>query len=39
MKIQTTVVFDELLKSDDLNKKVVVAQGGARSGKTFNILI
>jgi phage terminase large subunit len=39
MKIQTTIVFDELLKSDELNKKVVVAQGGARSGKTFNILI
>lgn len=39
MKVQTTIVFDELLKSDDLDKRIVVAQGGSRSGKTFNILI
>ena len=39
MKIQTTIVFDELLKSDDLDKRIVVAQGGSRSGKTYNILI
>ena len=39
MKIQTTIVFEELLKSDDLGKRIVVAQGGSRSGKTFNILI
>ena len=39
MNIQTTVVFEELIKSDENGKRVVVAQGGARSGKTFNILI
>jgi phage terminase large subunit len=39
MKIQTTLVFEELLKSDELGKRIVVAQGGSRSGKTFNILI
>ena len=39
MKIQTTIVFEELLKSDDLGKRIVVAQGGSRSGKTFNIII
>ena len=26
-KVQTTIVFEELLKSDDLNKRIVVAQG------------
>lgn len=39
MKVQTTIVFDELIKSDELEKRIVVAQGGSRSGKTFNILI
>ena len=39
MNIQTTVVFEELIKSDEMGKRIVVAQGGARSGKTFNILI
>ena len=39
MNIQTTIVFEELLKSDELGKRLVVAQGGSRSGKTFNILI
>ena len=39
MKISTTVVFEELLKSDELDKRIVIAQGGSRSGKTFNILI
>jgi phage terminase large subunit len=39
MKIQTTVVFEELIKSDELGKRIVIAQGGSRSGKTFNILI
>lgn len=33
------MVFDELLKSDEFKKRIVVAQGGSRSGKTFNILI
>ena len=37
--VQTTVVFDELLKSDELDKRLVVAVGGSRSGKTYNILI
>lgn len=35
-KIQTSVVFDYLTDSD---KKIVVQQGGTRSGKTFNILL
>ena len=39
MKIQTTIVFEELLKSDELGKRIVVSVGGSRSGKTFNILI
>ena len=39
MKIQTTIVFERLLESDTLNKRIVVAQGGSRSGKTYNILI
>jgi phage terminase large subunit len=39
MKVQTTKVFEELLKSDELKKRIIVAQGGSRSGKTFNILI
>ena len=39
MKVSTTVVFEELLNSDELQKRIVVAQGGSRSGKTFNILI
>jgi phage terminase large subunit len=39
LKIQSTIVLEELLKSDELNKRIVVAQGGSRSGKTFNILI
>ena len=39
LKIQSTIVLEELLNSDELNKRIVVAQGGSRSGKTFNILI
>lgn len=39
MNIQTTIVFEKLLESDELGKRLVVAQGGSRSGKTFNILI
>ena len=39
MKVQTTIVFEKLLESDENNKRIVVAQGGSRSGKTYNILI
>ena len=39
MNITTTLVFEELLTSDELGKRIVVAQGGSRSGKTYNILI
>ena len=39
MNIKTTLVFEKLLESDELGKRIVVAQGGSRSGKTFNILI
>ena len=38
-KVQTTLVFEEVLKSDEEDKRIVVAQGGSRSGKTYNILI
>jgi phage terminase large subunit len=37
--ISTTLVFENILKSDELGKRLVVAQGGSRSGKTYNILI
>lgn len=39
MNIKTTVVYEHLLQSDDEGKRIVVAQGGSRSGKTYNILI
>lgn len=39
MKVQTTLVFEKLLESDSLGKRIVVAQGGSRSGKTYNVLI
>jgi len=39
VNITTTIVFEELLNSDELGKRIVVAQGGSRSGKTYNILI
>jgi len=39
MRIKTTVVYEHLLTSDEMNKRIVVAQGGSRSGKTYNILI
>ena len=35
-KIQTNVVYKHLVKSD---KKIIVEQGGTRSGKTYNILL
>ena len=35
-KIETNKVFGHLLRS---NKKIVVEQGGTRSGKTYNILL
>lgn len=37
--IKTTIVFQHLLDSDEQEKRIVVAQGGSRSGKTYNILI
>lgn len=36
MRIDTNVVCEHLLESD---KKIVVEQGGTRSGKTYNILL
>lgn len=39
MNIKTTVVYEHLLQSEDDGKRIVVAQGGSRSGKTYNILI
>ena len=38
-KVKTTLVFQHLLKAQEQGKKLVVAQGGSRSGKTVNILI
>ena len=35
-KIQTNIVYKHLVNS---NKKIVVEQGGTRSGKTYNILL
>jgi len=35
-KLQTNKVFKHLLNSD---KKIIIEQGGARSGKTYNILL
>ena len=39
MKIQTSIVFDHLMRAEEQGKKLVVLQGGSRSGKTFNTLI
>ena len=36
MKIRTNVVFEHLKKA---KKKIIVQQGGTRSGKTYNILL
>lgn len=36
MEIQTNIVYKHLLESD---KKIIVEQGGTRSGKTYNILL
>lgn len=36
MKIQTNIVFKHLQRS---SKKIIVEQGGTRSGKTYNILL
>ena len=36
LKIKTNIVYEHLL---DNNKKIVVEQGGTRSGKTYNIIL
>ena len=36
MEIRSNVVFEHLL---DSNKKIIIEQGGTRSGKTYNILL
>lgn len=36
LKIQTNIVYKHLLNTD---KKIIVEQGGTRSGKTYNILL
>ena len=36
LKIKTNIVYDHLLISD---KKIIVEQGGTRSGKTYNIIL
>lgn len=35
-KIQTNIVFEHLV---DSNKRIIIEQGGTRSGKTYNILM
>lgn len=39
MNIKTSIVFEECMNAEKLGKKIILAQGGTRSGKTFNILI
>jgi phage terminase large subunit len=39
LKIKTTIVFEHIQKAIGDGKRIVVAQGGSRSGKTFNLLI
>jgi len=39
LKIKTTIVFEKLEDAIQNNKRIIVAQGGSRSGKTYNILI
>lgn len=39
MKILTTIVFEHLMTAENNGKRIILAQGGTRSGKTFNILI
>ena len=36
MEIKTNIVYKHLLQSD---KKIIMEQGGTRSGKTYNILL
>ena len=36
LKIKTNIVYDHLLTSE---KKIIVEQGGTRSGKTYNIIL
>ena len=36
IKIQSNVVFKHLVNND---KKIIINQGGTRSGKTYNILL
>jgi len=38
-KVQTNVVFKHAYKFSRSDKKILIEQGGSRSGKTFNILI
>jgi phage terminase large subunit len=39
MRIKTTIVFNHIETAVSEGKKIILAQGGSRSGKTFNILI
>lgn len=39
MEIDTTIVYDQVQYSVDNGFKIAAFQGGARSGKTFNVLI
>lgn len=38
-QVQTNVVFNHAYKFSRSDKKILIEQGGSRSGKTFNILI
>jgi len=39
VKLSTTIVFEHAQTALEQNKRILVAQGGSRSGKTFNLLI
>lgn len=39
MKIKSTIIFQHLLEAEEQGKRIVIMQGGSRSGKTFNALI
>lgn len=38
-QIQTNVIFNHAYRFSRSNKKILIEQGGSRSGKTFNILV
>jgi phage terminase large subunit len=39
LKVKTSIVFAHLIEAEAQGKRIILAQGGSRSGKTMNILI